>query len=268
MKLDYKDFEFVFTPEVVKLLDLFKEHDYEIRLVGGAVRDILLGKEPNDLDFATTATLDQMKAMFSKEDNIEMINPKGEKHGTITARINDKENFEITTLRKDVDTNNGRHAEVGFITDWELDANRRDLTINSMFLGMDGTVYDYCGGWEDLKKRKVEFVGDASARIEEDHQRILRYFRFCARFSEDPTKRSIETEEAIRKNVAGLVEVSGLRIWSELKEILSSEYAGPLLGTMLRLGIGSHIGLPDDLNLEDFMTVWKRTGNKPIQHRF
>lgn len=89
--------------------------------------------QPSDLDFATTATPQQMKEIFTAE-NIRMINLTGEKHGTITARINDKENFEITTLRIDV-VNHGRHADVEFTKDWELDANRRDLTINSMFLG-------------------------------------------------------------------------------------------------------------------------------------
>lgn len=92
-----------------------------------------MGKIPEDLDFATTATPDQMKAMFEAE-GIRMINMKGEQHGTITARINDKENFEVTTLRIDVVTD-GRHAQVEFTTDWELDAARRDLTVNSMFLG-------------------------------------------------------------------------------------------------------------------------------------
>lgn len=92
-----------------------------------------MGMKPKDLDFATTATPDQMKLMFD-EKKVRMINTKGEKHGTITARINDKENFEVTTLRIDVVTD-GRHAEVQFTTDWLLDALRRDLTINSMFLG-------------------------------------------------------------------------------------------------------------------------------------
>lgn len=96
-------------------------------------RDLLMGLSPKDLDFATTATPKQMKDMFTTE-NIRMINANGEKHGTITARINDKESFEVTTLRIDVVTD-GRHAEVEFTTDWKLDANRRDLTINSMFLG-------------------------------------------------------------------------------------------------------------------------------------
>lgn len=93
-----------------------------------------MGKQPKDLDFATTATPQELKEMFSKE-NIRMINMNGEKHGTITPRINDKENFEITTLRVDMITD-GRHAEVQFTKDWKLDANRRDLTINSMFLGI------------------------------------------------------------------------------------------------------------------------------------
>lgn len=92
-----------------------------------------MGLEPKDLDFATTATPQEMKEIFTKEE-VRMINTNGEKHGTITPRINDKENFEVTTLRIDIVTD-GRHAEVRYTTDWKLDANRRDLTINSMFLG-------------------------------------------------------------------------------------------------------------------------------------
>ncbi|KRT82923.1 hypothetical protein AMK59_4840 [Oryctes borbonicus] len=134
-----------------------------------------MGLTPKDLDFATTATPEKMKQMFEKE-NIRMINAKGEKHGTITPRINDKENFEITTLRVDVVTD-GRHAEVQYTTDWFLDANRRDLTINSMFLGLDGSVYDYFYGYEDLQNRRIVFVGDPVTRIQEDYLRILRYFR-------------------------------------------------------------------------------------------
>lgn len=135
---------------------------------------------PTDIDFATTATPKQMIEMFTKE-NIRMINANGERHGTITPRINDEENFEVTTLRIDVRTD-GRHAEVEFTTDWLLDANRRDLTINSMFLGFDGKVYDYFFGYEDLQNRRVVFVGEPANRIQEDYLRILRYFRYvCER---------------------------------------------------------------------------------------
>jgi len=219
--------------------------------------------QPNDLDFATVATPEQMKQIFTEE-NIRMINMTGEKHGTITARINDKENFEITTLRIDV-VNHGRHADVLFTQNWELDSNRRDLTINSMFLGFDGTVYDYFNGWEDLKKRRVAFVGNAEKRIQEDYLRILRYFRFCAKVSMDATKHEPETLLAIRNNMQGLSQISGERIWMELKKILSSEQAGPLLETMLDLGLASLIGLPEKINLEEFRFIWKRAQDNNVK---
>lgn len=172
-KLNSPEFRSVFTPELQSLVDLFKKYNYELRIAGGAVRDILTGERPKDLDFATDATPQQMKEMFEKEE-IRMINTKGEKHGTITARINDKENFEVTTLRID-NVTDGRHAEVEFTKDWKLDANRRDLTINSMFLDFDGKLYDYFYGYDDLRKKKVVFVGDPSIRICEDYLRIFRY---------------------------------------------------------------------------------------------
>lgn len=132
-------------------------------------------KKPSDLDFATTATPQQMVDMFTNE-GIRMFNMNGLSHGTVTARINDEENFEITTLRIDVKTD-GRRAQVEFTKDWLLDANRRDLTINSMFLGLDGSVYDWFFGYEHLQQRRVMFVGVAANRIQEDYLRILRYFR-------------------------------------------------------------------------------------------
>jgi len=132
-RIDTPEYRALLTTHLLKLAELFKAHQYEIRVAGGAVRDILMGIIPHDVDFATTATPDQMKDMFTKA-NIRMINSNGEKHGTITARIDDVENFEITTLRIDVATD-GRHAEVEYTKDWQLDANRRDLTINALFLG-------------------------------------------------------------------------------------------------------------------------------------
>ena len=132
-KIDTPEYRTVLTPSLLKLAELFKANQYELRIAGGAVRDILLGIIPHDIDFATTATPEQMKDMLTKA-KIRMINSNGEKHGTITARIDDMENFEITTLRIDVATD-GRHASVQYTRDWQLDANRRDLTINALFLG-------------------------------------------------------------------------------------------------------------------------------------
>lgn len=131
-------------------------------------------KKPTDIDFATTATPSEMRAMFEVEE-VRMVNVNGEKHGTITPRIKENQ-FEVTTLRVD-DKTDGRHAEVTFTTDWMIDASRRDLTINSMFLDFDGNVYDFFYGYEDLLKRRVKFVGDPAQRILEDYLRILRYFR-------------------------------------------------------------------------------------------
>ena len=132
-RVDTPEYRALLSPHLLKLADLFRDNQYELRVAGGAVRDILMGILPHDVDFATTATPDQMKEMFERA-KIRMINSNGEKHGTITARIDDTENFEITTLRIDVATD-GRHAQVEYTQDWQLDANRRDLTINALFLG-------------------------------------------------------------------------------------------------------------------------------------
>ena len=132
-RIDTPEYRALLSPHLLKLAELFRANQYELRVAGGAVRDILMGIVPHDVDFATTATPDQMKTMFERA-QIRMINSNGEKHGTITARVDNAENFEITTLRIDVVTD-GRHAQVEYTQDWELDANRRDLTINALFLG-------------------------------------------------------------------------------------------------------------------------------------
>ena len=169
--------EKIVNDELKTLVAIFVKHQYQIRIAGGAVRDLLSGEKiPDDVDLATTATPTEMKKMFAEE-NIRTFNEQGEKHGTVTTRINEKENFEVTTLRIDKVTD-GRHAEVEFTKDWMIDAERRDLTINSLFLDLDGTVYDFFGGKEDLDAQRIAFVGSADARIKEDYLRILRYFRF------------------------------------------------------------------------------------------
>eukprot|EP00092_Neocalanus_flemingeri_P006025 GFUD01006493.1.p1 GENE.GFUD01006493.1~~GFUD01006493.1.p1 ORF type:complete len:429 (+),score=144.58 GFUD01006493.1:232-1518(+) len=253
MKLESAKFNNVLSPELITLKSLFIKHGYELRIAGGAVRDLLMDKAPADVDFATTATPDQMKDMFEKEE-IRMINNQGEKHGTITARINDKENYEVTTLRIDKVTD-GRHAEVEFTTDWQVDANRRDLTINSMFLGLDGVVYDFFNGAEDLKDKKVRFVGDPVQRIQEDYLRILRYFRFYGRISSVADNHDDDTIEAIKNNVGGMERISGERIWMEWKKILIGNYAKEITMKMIEVGLGPFIGLPTQPNIEEFDKV-------------
>ncbi|XP_062564049.1 CCA tRNA nucleotidyltransferase 1, mitochondrial [Armigeres subalbatus] len=256
MKIDTPEFRSIFTKELEDLIELFKRHDFEIRVAGGAVRDILMGKCPKDIDIATTATPTEMKDIFTKE-NIRMVNMNGEKHGTITPRINDKENFEITTLRIDAITD-GRHAEVVHTTDWLLDANRRDLTINSMFLGFDGKVYDYFYGYDDLQKRRIAFVGDPDLRIREDFLRILRYFRFYGRIADVENNHDDETLRIITKNGSGLAKISGERIWQEWKKIIVGNFGCDLTIKMINCGLASYIGLPEEPNKEEFEAVFKQ----------
>jgi len=252
-------FQLIFTDETRALIKLFEKYNHEIRIVGGAVRDILMdlngSRIPKDIDFATTATPDEMKEMFTNE-KIRMINTKGEKRGTITPRINDKENFEVTTLRID-DITDGRHAEVIFTTDWLLDANRRDLTINSMFLGPDGSVYDYFFGYEDLQERKIVFVGNAETRIKEDYLRILRYFRFYGRIANIPDNHDESTIKAIKDNTHGLAKISGVRIWSELKKIIQGNYSKQLLLKMYECEIFQYIGLSENSMTNEFELLYE-----------
>ncbi|XP_062124676.1 CCA tRNA nucleotidyltransferase 1, mitochondrial isoform X2 [Drosophila sulfurigaster albostrigata] len=249
-KVDSAEFHSIFTPELEELVALFKKYDYELRIAGGAVRDILMSIKPKDVDLATTATPEQMKEMFTKEE-VRMINAKGEKHGTITPRINNKENFEVTTLRIDVRTD-GRHADVMFTTDWQLDANRRDLTINSMFLGFDGTVYDYFYGYDDLQKRRIVFVGDANVRIKEDYLRILRYFRFYGRIVPVADTHDAVTLAAIKANAEGLARISGERIWAELQKIVAGNFGYELVLEMYKCDLTAHCGLPAEPDLTEF----------------
>ncbi|XP_051987060.1 CCA tRNA nucleotidyltransferase 1, mitochondrial-like [Xyrauchen texanus] len=255
MQLKTKEFKSLFTDGLVGLAEIFEKNQFELRIAGGAVRDLLSGKQPEDVDFATTATPEEMKNMFQAA-GVRMINNKGEKHGTITTRLHN-ENFEVTTLRVDVQTD-GRHAEVEFTTDWQKDAERRDLTINSMFLGLDGTLYDYFQGYEDLKSRKVRFVGSASLRIQEDFLRILRYFRFYGRVSTEPEQHEPETLDAIRENAKGLAGISGERIWVELKKMLVGNHAGHLLELIYELGLAQYIGLPAEGNVGEMKQICQR----------
>ncbi|XP_023122349.1 CCA tRNA nucleotidyltransferase 1, mitochondrial [Amphiprion ocellaris] len=254
MRLKTSEFQSLLSDGLNGLAEVFEKNQHELRIAGGAVRDLLSGKRPEDVDFATTATPEEMKGMFQSA-GIRMINNKGEKHGTITARLHN-ENFEVTTLRVDVQTD-GRHAEVEFTTDWQKDAERRDLTINSMFLGLDGTLYDYFKGYEDLQNRKVRFVGSAEQRIQEDYLRILRYFRFYGRVALEADDHEPETLTAIRENGRGLAAISGERIWMELKKMVVGNHAGHLLELIYKLDLAQYIGLPPDGDVDEMKRVWR-----------
>lgn len=163
----------------------------------------------------------------------------------------------MTTLRIDVVTD-GRHAQVEFTKDWETDALRRDLTINSMFLDLDGNLCDYFNGEADLRDKKVRFVGDATARIQEDYLRILRYFRFYGRIADDESAHETANLTAIRQNAHGLQGISGERIWTEIKKIVKGRHLVEILKVMVELGMFPYIGFPENPNLEELELVWAR----------
>ncbi len=233
------------TSELENLDKIFKKAGFEIRIVGGAVRDILLQKDPKDIDLATDATPKEMMDVLGKA-GIKHI-PTGIEHGTITAVLNN-EPFEITTLRADVETD-GRRASVKFVRSWEEDAKRRDLTYNAMSMDLDGKIYDYYGGMDDLQNKVSKFVGDPEERIKEDYLRILRYFRFQGRIKNPDFDK--DTLLAIKNNVSGLSKVSVERVWQEVEKLLGGENIANILDNMEKTGVNKTI----KLDIKDINTV-------------
>lgn len=200
------------------------------RLVGGCVRDRMAGRVAADIDLATPDSPERVIARLEAA-GLRAI-PTGIAHGTVTA-LSDGRGFEITTLRRDVETD-GRHALVAFTDDWREDAARRDFTINAMSLTPEGELYDYFGGLADLKAGRVRFVGVPSQRIAEDYLRILRYFRFFARYA---TMIDDAAVAAISQGVPGLARLSAERVWSELQRILGTPAPDRALELMAQTGV-------------------------------
>jgi len=209
------------------------------RYVGGAVRDTLLGIEVKDIDLATPLTPGEVMERLDKV-RIGHV-PTGIEHGTITAILPEGP-VEITTLRHDVSTD-GRRATVAFASEWQDDAARRDFTINALYADPEtGEIADFFGGLVDLAARNVRFIGDARQRIREDHLRILRYFRFQARFGSQPADK--ESEEACAELAATLKGLSRERVGMEVMAILALADPAPTVMRMAELGVWDEI-LPE-----------------------
>ena len=213
----------------------------EARIAGGAVRDSLLGVEPKDWDVATTLTPEAVIAVAERARIPVRFNDNSLDHGTVTLHV-DGMDVEVTTLRVDKVTD-GRHAEVEFTDSWLADADRRDLTFNAMFMSADGQVFDYHSGTKDLLEGRVRFVGCASARIQEDYLRILRFFRFASRMACDHF--DCEAMRAIKRNVHGLEKISGERIWMEMSKILVGPVFSDVLARMVGANVLSALGFKD-----------------------
>ena len=201
------------------------------RFVGGCVRDTLARRPVKDIDIATPLRPERVMELLAAA-KLRAI-PTGIGHGTVTA-IARGQPFEITTLRRDVETF-GRHARVAFTGDWEADAARRDFTINAIYADPDGTIYDPAGGVADLRRRRVRFVGDARARITEDVLRLLRFFRFYAFYGKGTPDR--EALAACREFAPQVKNLSGERVRVELLRLLTAKDPARITRVMARNGV-------------------------------
>ncbi|MGJ8571278.1 MAG: CCA tRNA nucleotidyltransferase [Hoeflea sp.] len=221
-----------------RIFELLNVEGEEVRVVGGAVRNSLMGEAVSDTDLATTWAPEQVVAR-AKAAGIRAV-PTGIDHGTVTLVI-DGRGFEITTLRHDAETD-GRRAKVSFGQDWQVDAERRDFTINALYADRSGNVIDLVGGLEDIATRTVRFIGDADARIAEDYLRVLRYFRFFAHYgSGRPDAAALKACARARDSLGKL---SSERVWKELKTLLKARDPGRALLWMRQAGVLSAV-LPE-----------------------
>jgi len=228
--------EWLHRDSTCAVLKLLNRDGHEARAVGGAVRNALMGIPVTDVDVATTATPEEVMRL-AEEAGVKAVDT-GSEHGTVTL-VPEHEPIEVTTLRQDVETY-GRHARVTFTRDWASDARRRDFTMNALYAGPDGTVYDPLGGYADLKARRVRFIGDPHARIREDYLRILRFFRFEAEYGAADTPRgSMDAEAlaAIEQESEGLERLSGERVHTELVRLLAARGAARSLEAMMETGV-------------------------------
>jgi poly(A) polymerase len=219
-------------PELRRLLEVLGAPAGETRFVGGCVRDTLLRLPVSDVDLATRLppqeVLDRLRGSAIK------AVPTGIAHGTVTAVVAGRP-VEVTTLRRDVSTD-GRRATIAYTEDWREDAARRDFTINALSAEpKSGAIHDYFGGLADLEVRRVRFIGDALTRIAEDHLRILRFFRFHARFGEGaPDEDGLE---ACAARANDLMALSRERIADELLKLLALPDPAPTVRLMIERGI-------------------------------
>ena len=205
-----KELQFVF-----KILQQGFSNDIVVaRFVGGCVRKYLSNEMIDDIDIATILNTDEIKERF-KNTNFKVVET-GVKHGTVTL-VSKQFKLELTTLRKDLETD-GRHAEVKYINDWQLDSERRDFTINAIYMDRNGKIFDPQSGSFDLKNNNVKFIGDPNTRIQEDYLRIIRLLRFAIQYDSSNDKTTID---ALKFNLTGIKKISKERIFNELMKILN-----------------------------------------------
>ena len=241
-------------PALTRVFTIIKTGGGEARAVGGVVRDALLGRAIGEIDLACNLPPEKTSALLTAA-GIKVV-PTGIEHGTVTAVV-DHRGFEITTLRRDIETD-GRRAKVAFTDDWQLDAARRDFTINALYADAERRLYDYAEGRKDLAAGRVRFIGDARARIKEDVLRILRFFRFTAWFGKGTP--DAEALAACRELASLIPQLSGERVGREIVKLLAADNPAPAWQLMKESGVLAQT-LPEADNvkrLEALLAVEKR----------
>lgn len=226
------------VPSLQQLLAVLSEGGEEARVVGGAVRNTLLGEPVGDIDIASTTLPEETKAR-AESCGFKVV-PTGIDHGTVTVVAHGVP-YEVTTLRADVETH-GRQATVAFGRDWRIDAERRDFTVNALYVRANGDVVDHVGGLADIEARVLRFIGDAETRITEDYLRILRFFRFFAWYGKGrPDAAGLKASAKLKSHLQTL---SAERVWSELKKLLRAPDPSRALLWMRQSGVLTQI-LPE-----------------------
>ena len=250
------------APATRKVLAALEADGNRCRVVGGAIRNTLIGLDVNEVDIATDARPEAVIALAGRA-RLKVV-PTGLAHGTVTV-IADATPFEVTTLRRDVETH-GRHATVAFTDDWCADAERRDFTMNALYCDARGVLFDPVGGLADVERSRVRFIGDAHQRIREDYLRILRFFRFAAAHGEGIVDAS--GLEACIAERAGLARLSAERIHSELLRLLAARHVRPVLDVMHAAGLLADIlGTSPDMRafhrLHDIARLFAMSRHEP-----
>ena len=247
--------EKVFGSELKELMRLLSSSGKECYIVGGAVRDLLLGyKNFKDIDLTTSLSVEQLKQILDQ--NQIKFDDRALKYGCLTVS-NKKRNFQITSFRKDIRTF-GRAADIAFVENIEEDAKRRDFTINAIYCSYSGQIIDPLGNLEDLNKIKLDFIGDPDRRIKEDYLRILRFFRFVAVLDLKDENVASNRLPIIKKHINGISDLSYERVASEIRKILLARSPSFALKLMNKvdlykklLGIYSQAALLKLENLEN-----------------
>lgn len=243
----------------LSILEVIKSKNHNVRLVGGVVRDAILGIDSQDVDIATSMMPEEVMQVFSSL-GCKVI-PTGIKFGTVSV-LRNGELFEITTLRKDI-SSDGRHSKVEYTDDFYLDAIRRDFTINALsYCPFEEKIYDYFNGIKDLESGLVRFIGDADLRIKEDYLRILRFFRFFGKFGNQIDQNSLNF---CIKNKSFIKNLSRERIKSEFDLILKLSNFSDIIALMNDLSILQEILPISDLKLDKFISA-KNGANKFATH--